>query len=118
MDCIDLAAGLDRRRALVIAVRNLRFHEMRAISVLYENRLAPQEGICSVEFVVVVVVIIIIIIISICTITFVISMLLCIKEWNQQLRRSSIKHEHKHHYRQNLSSCSRAVFCPQLLYRS
>ena len=46
MDWIDLAKERDRWRALVYAVMNL-----RAISSLAENRLASQEGLCSVQYV-------------------------------------------------------------------
>ena len=44
MDWINLAQDMDRWRALVKAVMNLRVHKMRGISWLAEIRLASQEG--------------------------------------------------------------------------
>jgi hypothetical protein len=49
MDWIDLAQESDRWRALLNAVMNLRVDKMRDISWLAENRLASQEGLCSME---------------------------------------------------------------------
>jgi hypothetical protein len=49
MDWIDLVQERDRWRVLVNAVMNLRNPKMRGISGLAENRLASQEGLCSME---------------------------------------------------------------------
>jgi len=49
MDWIGLAQDRDRWRTLVSAVMNLRFCEMRGISLLAANQLASQEGLCTME---------------------------------------------------------------------
>jgi hypothetical protein len=49
MDWIKLAEDTDSWWALVNAVWTLRFHKIWGISWLSENRLASQEGLCSME---------------------------------------------------------------------
>jgi hypothetical protein len=50
VDCIDVAAGLVQMAGYRMCGKERSVsHEMRAISILYENWLAPREGICSVE---------------------------------------------------------------------
>jgi len=45
------AQNKDKWQAVVNAVMNIRFHKMRGISWLDENRLASQEGLCCMELV-------------------------------------------------------------------
>ena len=52
MDWIDLAEDRDRWRAVVNGEWTFGFHKMRGISWPAENRLASQEGLCSVELVI------------------------------------------------------------------
>ena len=49
MDWIELARERDSWRALMTAAMNLRAPKKRGISWLAENRLACQEGLCSME---------------------------------------------------------------------
>ena len=49
MDWVDRAHDSDRWRALVNKAMNLLVPLMRGISGLAENRLASQEGLCSME---------------------------------------------------------------------
>jgi len=49
MDWMDVAQNRDRWLAIVYAVINFGFHKLRAIPCLAENRLASQEGLCSME---------------------------------------------------------------------
>jgi hypothetical protein len=51
MDWIDVAVDGDRRRAVMNAVMNLRFHKMWGICWLAEDLLASQDGLCSMEIV-------------------------------------------------------------------
>jgi hypothetical protein len=47
MDWIDLAQLGDKWRDLMNAVKNLRVHTALGISCIAEERLASQEGLCS-----------------------------------------------------------------------
>jgi hypothetical protein len=49
IDLIDLAQDRDTWRVLVYAVIIFAFHKTRGISSLPENRLASQEGLCSLD---------------------------------------------------------------------
>jgi len=49
MDWFELAQDRNRRRARVNAVKNLRVPKTQGISLLAENRLAAQEGLCCME---------------------------------------------------------------------
>jgi len=49
MDWIDLAQNRESSWALVNAIMTFGFHKIQEISRLAENRLAYQEGLCSVE---------------------------------------------------------------------
>jgi len=49
MDWIDLAEDRDRWRTIVNAAMTLRVPKMRGISCLAQDRLASQEGLCSME---------------------------------------------------------------------
>jgi hypothetical protein len=49
MDWIDLAQDRDRGREVVNAVMSFLFHKMWGITGLAENRLASQEGRCSMQ---------------------------------------------------------------------
>ena len=51
MDWIALAQNRDRWQELVIAVKNLRVPQNTGISLLDEDLLASQEGLCSMELV-------------------------------------------------------------------
>ena len=49
IEFIDVARDRDRWRELIKALINFLFHKLRGISRLAENRLASEEGLCSVE---------------------------------------------------------------------
>jgi hypothetical protein len=46
---IDVTLDRDKWRAVVKGVLNFRFHKMRGISSLTDDRLVSQEGLCFIE---------------------------------------------------------------------